>query len=192
MNTATPAVLRGSTCHARLRDHTQILIRPITPRDADRLVRFHEGLSAETTRRRFFLLHPRLSDREVLFFTNVDHDQREAFVAMEGDDIIGVGRYDRLPHGDRAEIAFVVADRRQGLGLATLLFHCLAEQAARVGIRHFFAGTLPENRRMLDLFEHTGMVTHRAFDQGVIELEMDVPPNENTNKQEDDDAYCDH
>jgi hypothetical protein len=33
-------------------------IRPIPPSDGDALVRFHEGLTNETARLRFFLLNP--------------------------------------------------------------------------------------------------------------------------------------
>jgi GNAT superfamily N-acetyltransferase len=161
---------------SRLRDDTEILIQPIAPTDGDRLIRFHESLSAETTRTRFFILHPHLTTQEVSFFTHVDHQDREAFVAVVSNDIIGVGRFDRLPNSARAEVAFVVADRWQGLGLATLLFHRLADRAISVGIRQFVAETLVENRPMLALFEHTGMVTHRTTDHGVVELEMDVVP----------------
>ncbi|MEY2432443.1 MAG: hypothetical protein QOC92_2168 [Acidimicrobiaceae bacterium] len=164
---------------ARLRDDTKIQIQPIAPSDGDRLIRFHETLSAETTRTRFFALHPHLSNQEVSVFTHVDHQDREAFVALLDNEIIGVARFDRLPNSARAEVAFVIADRWQGLGLATLLFHHLAERAAGVGIRHFVAETLAENRRMLALFEHTGMVTHRSTDHGVVDLEMDISPNHN-------------
>jgi GNAT superfamily N-acetyltransferase len=159
-----------------MRDDTEILIQPIAPSDGDRLIRFHEALSAETTRTRFFVLHPHLSTQEVSHFTHVDHQDREAFIALLGEDIIGVARFDRLPGSARAEVAFVVADRWQGLGLATRLFRSLADRAICVGIRQFLAETLAENRPMLALFDHTGTVTRRTTDHGVVELEMDVAP----------------
>ena len=63
---------------------------------------FHEGLTDETTRLRFFMLHPHLGQSEVARFTHVDHHDREALVALDGHDIIAVGRYDRLPGTDAA------------------------------------------------------------------------------------------
>ena len=44
--------------NAELLDGREIHIRPISPADSDALVRFHQGLSDETTRLRFFVLPP--------------------------------------------------------------------------------------------------------------------------------------
>jgi hypothetical protein len=52
---------------------------------APALVRLHETLSPETTRSRFYSVHPHLSAAEVIRFTNVDHRQREALVALDDD-----------------------------------------------------------------------------------------------------------
>ena len=70
---------------ALLSDGTLVQVRPIEPADAERLVRFHESLSPETTRLRFFSYHPHLSAAEVARFTTVDHHDREAMVAVAGD-----------------------------------------------------------------------------------------------------------
>ena len=69
-----------------------------------------------------------------------------AFVAFLRDEMIGVGRYDRLEGGDEAEVAFAVADAHQGRGLATLLLEYLASYAADNGITRFAADTLIDNR----------------------------------------------
>jgi RimJ/RimL family protein N-acetyltransferase len=149
-----------------------LVIRPIEPSDADRLVRFHGQLSTETTRLRFFSPHPRLTDREVARFTTVDHHDREALVALSDDDIVGVARFDRVDGGDRAEVAFVVADAWQGHGVGTALFRGIADRARRQGIRRLVALVLPENRHMLDLFEHSGLDSTRRFDSGAIHVEL--------------------
>src|SRR4051812_4881077 len=124
-----------------LADGTVVAIRPIQPADSDRLVRFHGRLSPETTRLRFFNHHPRLQDREVERFTNVDHVSRDALVAQLDDEIIGVARYDSAVGADEAEAAFVVEDRWQGTGVGTLLFDHLVGVARSRGIRRFTAVT---------------------------------------------------
>jgi hypothetical protein len=43
------------------------------------------------------VVHPHPSSQELLRFTTIDHRYREAFVAVAGIDILGVGRHDRLP-----------------------------------------------------------------------------------------------
>src|SRR4051812_38384967 len=57
----------------------------MSPRFAPALDRFHERLSPATTRNRFFSLHPHLSAGEVKRFTEVDHEDREALVALDAD-----------------------------------------------------------------------------------------------------------
>jgi GNAT superfamily N-acetyltransferase len=158
----------------RLRNGTTVAVRPIRTTDADGLVRFHELLSAESQRSRFFAIHPHLSVKEVARFTTVDHRDRQALVAVVGSDIVAVGRYDRLPGSD-AEVAFVTRDDHQGLGIAMLLFQELATCASEVGITRFVAETLPENRKMLDLFTRTGLVADRSCGRGVVEITMLLP-----------------
>jgi GNAT superfamily N-acetyltransferase len=155
----------------RLRNGTTVAVRPIGPTDAGELVRFHELLSPDSQRSRFFTIHPHLSTKEVKRFTTVDHRDRQALVALAGSDIVGIGRYDRISETD-AEVAFVTRDDHQDLGIATLLFQELVTAASKVGITTFVAGTLPENRKMLGLFSRTGLVSERSFDCGVVELKM--------------------
>ena len=140
-------------------------------RDADALVRFHESLSPDSQRTRFFAMHPHLSAQEVKRFTTVDHSDRQAFVALASAELVGIGRYDRLDDTD-AEVAFVTRDDHQGLGIATVLFHELAAAAGAAGITRFVAETLAENRKMLDLFAETGLVTQRSYGRGVVQITM--------------------
>jgi GNAT superfamily N-acetyltransferase len=155
----------------RLRNGATVVVRPISHSDADRLVQFHEALSSDSQRSRFFAIHPHLSVKEVERFTTVDHRDRQAFVAIVGTDIVGVARYDRVQDTD-AEVAFVTRDDHQGLGVASLLFDELATAARNVGITRFVAETLPENHKMLDVFTRTGLVSKRAFGYGVVEVTM--------------------
>jgi GNAT superfamily N-acetyltransferase len=157
-----------------LRNGMTVTVRPIAPTDAEGLVRFHESLSPDSQRTRFFAMHPHLSEHEVERFTTVDHSDRQAFVALAGSDIVGIGRYDRLGDSD-AEVAFVTRDDHQKLGIATLLFDELAAAATEAGITRFLAETLPENRKMLDLFTRTGLVSKRSFGRGVVEVTMPLP-----------------
>jgi GNAT superfamily N-acetyltransferase len=158
----------------RLRNGTTVAVRPISTTDADGLVRFHELLSAESQRSRFFTIHPHLSAKEVARFTTVDHRDRQAFVALVGADIVGVGRYDRIGDSD-AEVAFVTRDDHQGLGIAMLLFQELAACASDVGVTRFVAETLAENHSMLGLFTRTGLVSERSHGRGVVEITMLLP-----------------
>jgi GNAT superfamily N-acetyltransferase len=157
-----------------LTDGRLVQIRPIESADADRLVRFHESLSPETTRSRFFVLHPHLSEKEVARFTTVDHHGREALVALTGNEIVGVARFDRCGDSQDAEVAFVVADALQGFGVGSLLLEHLAARARAEGLERFVAETLMENRRMLRVFAGSGLATTQSWDCGVVHLVMSL------------------
>ena len=162
------------TAPTELSDGRTVLIRPILSSDSDALVRFHESLSRETTRLRFFTIHPHLTPREVERFTHVDHHDREALVALAGDDIIAVGRYDRIPGSTDAEVAFVVADEWQGHGLATVLLHELAARARAEGVTRFVAETLGENHPMQHVFVRSGLLVDSGWDAGVVHVVLDL------------------
>ncbi len=91
-------------------------LRPIVPEDADGIVAFHAKLSERTRYLRYFGPYPTISKKDLFNFTVVDHKSRVAFVAVLGDEIIAVGRYEGLSHegdGLSAEVAFTVADAHQ-------------------------------------------------------------------------------
>ncbi|MGC1512586.1 MAG: GNAT family N-acetyltransferase [Acidimicrobiales bacterium] len=155
-------------------DGGTVFVRPITPEDADRLVDLHQRLSAETIHYRFFSPRPRLSARDVERFTVVDHDDRVALVAMLGDDMIAVARYDRLPGTDEAEVAFVVEDTHQGRGLGTLLLEHLAAAARERGISRFVAETLPDNQPMIGVFRSAGWAVRTRFEDGLVVVEFPI------------------
>jgi RimJ/RimL family protein N-acetyltransferase len=151
-----------------------LTFRPIREADADALVRFHGRLSDETTYLRFFTVHPVLHPDEVERFTHVDHRRREAIVALIDGEIVGVARFDRLPDGDDAEVAFVVADRYQGRGIGSALLRELVSRARALGVRRLVAETLPHNRRMLTVFRHSGLAVRVRFDDGTVHVVLDL------------------
>ncbi|GAA1428667.1 bifunctional GNAT family N-acetyltransferase/acetate--CoA ligase family protein [Microlunatus lacustris] len=152
-------------------------LRPIMPSDAQKLVAFYERVSPESKYLRFFAPYPRLSSRDVKRFTEVDYVDRVAFILTVGDDMIGVGRFDRT-EDDRAEVAFLVEDAHQGRGIAQLLLEHLAEAARERGITGFVAEVLPENRRMAQVFADAGYRVSRGIEDGVLSVEFPILPTD--------------
>jgi len=158
----------------QLRDGTEVHLHAMRGDDADALLRFHHQLSPETTFLRFFSVHPELSDGELERFTHVDHQDREAIVATVDDKIVGVARFDRIPGGRDAEAAFVIADLWQGGGLGSALFDRLAARARELGVERFTAEVLPHNRRMLNLFHHSGLFVTARLRDGTVHVVLDL------------------
>nr|WP_239580178.1 GNAT family N-acetyltransferase [Microlunatus panaciterrae] len=153
-------------------------LRPIKPSDADMLVDFYDNrVSAESKYLRFFAPYPRLSQRDVERFTNVDYVDRVAFILTVGERMIGVGRFDRTEN-DEAEVAFLVEDAHQGRGVAQLLLEHLAEAARERGITAFVADVLPENRRMAQVFADAGYRLHKGIEDGVLSVEFPILPTD--------------
>lgn len=157
-----------------LTDGTLVDLRPMRPRDATDLVRFHHTLSTESTYLRFFSVHPELSAIEVDRFTHVDHRDREAIVARIDGAIVGVARFDRIDDTDSAEVAFVVTDSWQGHGLGTAMFAALASLARAAHITRFVADTLPHNTKMLRVFHDAGLPIVSEFKDGVVHLILEL------------------
>ncbi|WP_448223412.1 bifunctional acetate--CoA ligase family protein/GNAT family N-acetyltransferase [Gordonia iterans] len=156
-------------------------LRPITPADADALVRFHEGLSERTRYLRYFGPTPTLPAREVVRMTTVDYRDRVAFLAWLGDDVIAMGLYEGLEASGKpgsAEVAFVVADAHQGRGLGPILLEHLAGAAAENGFTKFEAEVLSENPNMVAVFKDAGYQVSRAFDGSTVHVEFEIDPTD--------------
>jgi acyl-CoA synthetase (NDP forming)/RimJ/RimL family protein N-acetyltransferase len=152
-------------------------LRPIRPSDADRLVAFYDRVSPESKYLRFFAPYPRLSDRDVKRFTEVDYVDRVAFIITLADDMIAVGRYDRI-EDDHAEVAFLIEDAHQGRGIAQLLLEHLAQAARERGITRFVAELLPANRRMAKVFADAGYRVSKGIEDGVLAVEFPILPTD--------------
>jgi GNAT superfamily N-acetyltransferase len=161
-----------------LRDGSTVRFRPILPTDGDALVDFHDGLSPQSVYRRFFFVHPHLTRSELDRFTQVDYVERMAFAVLDGDRIVGIGRYERLSAGTEAEVAFVVTDDHQHLGIGTLLLDHLADVARVHGVEWFVAQTLSENRDMLGVFFSSGFPVETSTSAGTVTIRFPIETGE--------------
>ena len=102
-------------------------------------------------------MHPRLTAAEIDRFTHVDYRDRLALIVEHGGQLIAVGRYERIAGTTEAEVAFVVDDRYQHRGIATILLEELADSAWKHGIETFVAQTLIENPRHAGCLRRVGV-----------------------------------
>lgn len=143
----------------RLRDGSEVLIRPIRKDDAVRERAFIERLSPESRYHRF-LGQYRIDDEMIRRFTDVDFQRDMAFVALREDAgeqrEIGVCRFCISDDGESCECAATVSDEWQGKGLGTLLMRHLIDVARQRGIKRMIAIELAENVAMRALAESLG------------------------------------
>ena len=156
----------------------EVLIRPISPDDRAELSAAFERLSPESRYRRFFAPLERLSASDLAYLTEVDHHDHEAVVAVEpgSERIVGVARYVRDEDPAEAEVAVVVADPWQGLGVGSALLERLVERAREEDIRRFIAIVLSDNADALELFRSlapdTSWIRRSSFGQSELLIEL--------------------
>jgi GNAT superfamily N-acetyltransferase len=143
----------------RLRDGSAVVIRPLHPSDRDAYLDAFDRVGAESRHRRFLGPKPRLTAAEVRYFTEVDHHDHEALVAVDtvSGRALAVARFIRDREDPRAaDAAITVVDAAQGHGLGGALLARLAERAREEGVERLSADVLGENRRMVAMLVHRG------------------------------------
>ena len=151
-----------------LRDGREVTIRPIAPADVAELRDGLKVLSPESRYLRFHSQRSELTPDEWRYLTDVDGERHVAVVAIVEDRIAGVARFVAVTD-DAAEVAFVVGDEVQGLGIGALLRDVLVEAAAARGIVTFGANVLAQNAPMRKLLRALDHVSER---DGVIEVRV--------------------
>ncbi len=151
-----------------------IHLRPITHDDDPAYREFALSLSPEAIYYRFFSPRSKLTEAEIAHFLTVDYTNRLAIVALDAGRIVGVGRYDRVDETTDAEVAFIVNDGYQGYGIASTMLRLLARAGRRHGITRLLASVLPDNKKMLGVFASSGWLISRHFEEGVIEVALDI------------------
>ena len=151
----------------------RLTARRIRPEDKPAVAHFFGRLSDESKRRRFLAPKPKLTTRELAFFTEIDHDRHVALVALDHEGaIVAVARYAAWPgRGDRAEIAFAVVDEWHGRGLGSALAERLIEHARGSSLTALTASTLSENAASHALLRRLGFTPLRTS-SGVAEYEL--------------------
>jgi ribosomal protein S18 acetylase RimI-like enzyme len=132
-----------------LADGTRLGLRPLGCEDRAGIAALFAGLSPESRYRRFLTPKRALTPRELSYFTDIDHIQHAAFVAIDQRDgaIVGVGRYVHVADRPKvADLAVEVTDELQNMGIGTALARHTVQRARDNGFALLTATTLRDNR----------------------------------------------
>jgi GNAT superfamily N-acetyltransferase len=158
-----------------LRDGRRVTIRALQPLDREALSESFARTGDESRYRRFFTSKHSFSEGEIQFFVHVNFTTHVAMVAEleeAGQQIIaGGGRY-VVCAPRSAEVAFMVDDAHQGLGIGSLLMRHLVACARSAGLATLVAEVLSGNSPMLKVFERAGLALQTRREAGVLHLDM--------------------
>jgi GNAT superfamily N-acetyltransferase len=162
---------------ATLKDGSEVVFRLIRPDDKGMLARGLQRMSPESRYRRFFSHRDHLSDAELAYLTELDHDRHLAIGVGYEDDRggLGVARFIRLEDPTIAEAAIAVVDEAQGRGLGRMLFERLVRAAAERGVRVFRFEVLAENDSMLGLIRGIFPEAKASVDDGIMTIDCPLP-----------------
>jgi len=168
-----------------LRDQRTVTIRAIRPDDKGHIIDGVNTVSAESIYRRFLTAKKEITPQELKQATEVDFVNVVALVAVlekDGNEqIAGGGRYFRTGPsggGQRAEVAFLVGDSFQGLGIASLIFKHLVAIARHSGMTQFEAEVLPLNEAMIRVFSRSGIPVTRTATRDSVHVLMELTKEE--------------
>jgi protein lysine acetyltransferase len=159
---ATNRVRTIGPVRVRLRDGSEMDLRPLWPDDWVMMAEGAARTSPETLYRRF-LSTPKITETNLRRMATVDYVDDFAWVAAgvpgspEEGQLVGGARYSRLEERpDTAEVALIMTDSGQGRGLGPCLLLGLAVAAEEHGITRFYGTALATNTPVRKLLSRAG------------------------------------
>ncbi|KPJ76666.1 MAG: acetyl-CoA hydrolase [Deltaproteobacteria bacterium SG8_13] len=141
----------------KLKNGKTIEFRPLLPSDEFSYRNFFYSLQEKTIYLRFFH-NKRLFPHEIIQrqWSSIDYRRNISIVGLAQSgghkEIIAIGSY-AMDNETRAEVAFVVREDYQGMGIASYLLQVLENIAKENGFQGFMAAVLHENAPMIRVFK---------------------------------------
>ena len=155
----------------KLKDGTEITLRPIKPEDEPLWHELLAGCSTQSRWFRFNYLFKQTTHEMASRYCFIDYDRELAIVAEVEEEgqrkLIGIGRLVADVDHQTAEYAVIVVDRWQGRGLGGMLTDYCLELAKTWGVKQVVAEIAKDNGRMLATFRNRGFEIHSPMGQDV-------------------------
>lgn len=160
---------------ARMRDGTEITLRPIRPEDEPLWFELLGSCSRETIYSRFRYFFFWQSHEVASRYCYIDYDREMAIVAELQDGnrrrILGVGRLTADPTRTVAEYAVLVQDDWQNKGLGGILTDYCTEIARAWGVKKIIAYTTTDNPRMIAVFKKRDFEIRQDPQSTLVEIQ---------------------
>lgn len=154
----------------------KICFRAIKPSDEEAMRRLFYRFSDQTVYRRFFYPIRTMPHDKMQEYVNVDFSQMMSVVALmcepDQETIIAEARYVKDDQNAYGDVAFVVDEKYQGLGIATYMYKMLIRLAKERGLKGFTAKVLQSNKVMMKVFENGHLPINAKLRNGVYKLKI--------------------
>jgi len=154
----------------------EVRFRPLKPSDEEEMRRLFYRFSDEAVYYRYFSRIKTMPHRQMQDYANIDCNTTLSIVGVAGsaeeERIVAEARYVGEISSSTADIAFVVDDDYQGIGIGSFLFKLIADSAQQKGINTLTADVLATNRSMMTVFERGGWPLTARLSSGVYTLKI--------------------
>ncbi len=151
-----------------------VRFRAIKPSDEEGMRRLFYRFSDKAVYYRYFSPIKTMPHEKMQQYVNVDYKKVMSIVGLKGDPgkgrIIAEARYVQHKNHPYGDVAFVVDEEYQGIGMATFMYKMLIRLAREKGLQGFTADVLASNKSMMKVFEKGGEVVNAKLEHGVYQL----------------------
>lgn len=156
---------------AKLKNGSNILLRPIRPQDAAALKSLIETLTPNDLYQRFRGEYPALSASQIARVTHIDYDRDMVLVAMSGEEMVGCLLCTMHPGSTEAEFTLVVRSDHKGQGIGYALTDKIIRYvSAMPQMASLFGYALPGNDSLLDMLHDFHFVVETVADEKLIKV----------------------
>jgi acetyltransferase len=165
----------------KMKNGEEVVVRPIRPEDEPKMIEFHKELSERSVYLRYFQplkLSQRTTHERLTQICFIDYNRDMALVVERKNkagelEIIAVGRLSKLRGIPEAELAALVRDGAQGMGLGTELYRQLLKVARDEKLERVHSNMLRENIGMIAICRKLGFhLTDEGHEDNLILAEL--------------------
>lgn len=153
-----------------------IRFRAIRPSDEESMRRFFYRCSDEIIYYRFFYSIKTMSHDKMQEYVNVDYSKEISIVGLIGtpgdEQIIAEARFVKDERTNYGDVAFLIEEDYQGIGVGTYLLNLLISLAREQGAKGLSAEVIADNQPMMKVFEKANLTLDARLENGVYRLKM--------------------
>jgi acetyltransferase len=150
-------------------------LRSIKPEDEPLWLEMFQNFSEESVHNRFFYMIKDTPHRVRARYCDIDYSREIAIVAElkeEQKRILGVVRLTIDLDEKSGEVAFIVADPWQGLGLGSQMVDYMIEICKDIGLETIYALLLPDNHRAINFVRKRGFTVQYGDGEAKATLKL--------------------
>ncbi|HPA73760.1 MAG TPA: GNAT family N-acetyltransferase, partial [Spirochaetota bacterium] len=158
------------------KDGLELFIRPIRPSDEEMMRRLFYTFSDESKYLRYFTNIRTMPHKNMQKYVNIDYRNALALVAIlqrgNAERIVAEARFAAYPGSNEFDMAFLVDEEFQGKGIASFMLEYIIRIAKERGVTLLTADVLPQNKKMLGVFERASLKPVLRPEDGSVKVEF--------------------